>query len=578
MEVSMNLHNVRELLKKDSIYNIDMRVTFYARVSSESDEQLNSLDNQIGYYENFITKNAKWKFVDGYIDEGISGVSTKNRKSFHEMIDDGKNGKFDLIITKEISRFARNTVDSLFYTRELLSSGVGVLFQNDNINTFDEDSELRLSIMSSIAQDELRKLSSRIKFGHQQAIKNGVVLGNSKIFGYRKDHKRLVIDENEAKMVRELFELYSSDRYSMKNIEDIFWERGYRNTKGNKISHTTMSNMISNPKYKGYYAGNKVKNVDMFTKQRIFLPQDEWVMYKDDSGEIVPQIVSEDIWDAANKVLAKRSTDVKQRQGICNHANLLTGKLFCAHCNAPYYRKDSRRKGCNNSSWVCSKKIQNGKDSCPSIRIYEDEIKAVLYDCVAETKVDVNGILDEFISIYKNILDDSDVESEIKKIKASLDLEEKKKNKLLEYNVTGKINDQDYLSMNKTCDYRISELNQKLLDLQESRISESDITSYVSEVRKTLIKAQNDARVNIVDKEFIDSYIDKIYVSVDNDDVILDIRLISDTGNRSVKLLKGRTGQTSKKICPVQLMNITRCDRTKTHHKISINYQYYVSI
>ena len=159
------------------------------------------------------------------------------------MIDDAGADKFDLVITKEISRFARNTLDSIQFTRQLLPSGVGVFFQNDNINTFDEGSELRLSIMSSIAQDELRKLSSRVKFGHQQAIKQSVVLGNDRIFGYRKENKRLVVDEVQAAMVRELFELYAIDQHSMKQIETIFWDKGYRNLKGNKIAHSTMSNM-----------------------------------------------------------------------------------------------------------------------------------------------------------------------------------------------------------------------------------------------------------------------------------------------------------------------------------------------
>ena len=188
-------------------------------------------------------------------------------------------------------------MDSIQYTRDLLSYGVGVFFQNDNINTLDEDAELRLTIMSGIAQDELRKLSSRIRFGHQEAIKKNVVLGNSRIWGYRKDSKRLVIDEEEAVMVRELFELYATDQYSMKQIETLFWEKGYRNHNGNKISHSTMSNTISNPKYKGYYVGNKVKIVDMFTKKQKFLPPEEWVMFKDESGEIVPAIVSEEGWD-----------------------------------------------------------------------------------------------------------------------------------------------------------------------------------------------------------------------------------------------------------------------------------------
>ena len=171
----MDIHNIRMLLKTKSIYDIPLRVTFYARVSSESDEQLNSLGNQITYYEDLIKRNQRWTFVPGYIDEGISGISTKKRENFNRMIDDAGLNLFDLVITKEISRFARNTLDSIQFTRQLLSYGVGVFFQNDNINTFDEDSELRLSIMSSIAQDELRKLSSRVKFGHQQAIRDGVV-------------------------------------------------------------------------------------------------------------------------------------------------------------------------------------------------------------------------------------------------------------------------------------------------------------------------------------------------------------------------------------------------------------------
>ena len=306
----MDILSVREMMKTNSIYDIPMRVTYYARVSSEKDEQLNSLDNQVSYYEDFIQKNPNWEFVKGYVDAGLSGMSTKKRENFHNMINDAKDGLFDLIITKEITRFARNTLDSILFTRELLNYGVGVFFQNDNINTLDDDSELRLTIMSGIAQDELRRLSSRIKFGHQGAIKKNVVLGNGRIFGYRKDNRRLVIDEKEAEMVRELFTLYATDKYSMKNIEDIFWEKGYRNNNGKRICHSTMSNTISNPKYKGYYVGNKVKIIDMFTKKQKFLPPEEWVMFKDETGEIVPAIVSEELWEQANAVLRRRSKDV----------------------------------------------------------------------------------------------------------------------------------------------------------------------------------------------------------------------------------------------------------------------------
>ena len=186
----MDIFTIRQKLRATRPSDIALRVTFYARVSTDSDEQLNSLDNQISYYRDYITRNPAWTFIDGYIDEGLSGMTTRKRDNFQRMVQDAKDDKFDLILTKEITRFARNT---------------------------------RLTIMCGIAQDELRKLSSRVKFGHQQAIKNNVVLGNSRIFGYRKDSRRLVIDETEAPMVRELFELYATDHYSMKQIENRFW-------------------------------------------------------------------------------------------------------------------------------------------------------------------------------------------------------------------------------------------------------------------------------------------------------------------------------------------------------------------
>ena len=424
----MDVHSVRQLMRTKSIYEIPMRVTFYARVSSEKDEQLNSLDNQISYYRNFIKKNANWEFVEGYIDEGLSGMSTKKRENFHNMISDAKAGLFDLVITKEITRFARNTLDSIQYTRDLLSYGVGVFFQNDNINTLDEDSELRLTIMSGIAQDELRKLSSRIKFGHQEAIKKNVVLGNSRIFGYRKDNKRLVIDEKEAEMVRELFELYATDQYSMKQIEEIFWNKGYRNNNGKRICHSTMSNTISNPKYKGYYVGNKVKIIDMFTKKQKFLPPEEWVMFKDETGEIVPAIVSEDLWEKANAVLRRRSRDVKNRQNLCNHPNLLTGKMYCTHCGKLYYRKDSKdRKGNVLSRWICSGKINNGTDSCPSFTIYEEEIKEVLNEVFKDTADDARLIIEEYTNMYAEVLAKDTSSGELQKLKDRLDFLAKKK-------------------------------------------------------------------------------------------------------------------------------------------------------
>lgn len=546
----MNIHRIREQMKFKSIYEIPMRVTFYARVSSEKDEQLNSLDNQITYYTDLIKKNPHWDYVPGYIDEGISGISTQKRENFNQMIDDSRSDMFDFVITKEISRFARNTLDSIQFTRELLKNGVGVFFQNDNINTLDEDSELRLSIMSSIAQDELRKLSSRIKFGHQQAIKNHVVLGNSRIFGYDKKDKKLVINEEEAKMVRELFELYATDQYSMKQIEDIFWNRGYRNRNGNKIAHSTMANTISNPKYKGYYVGNKVKIVDMFTKKQHFLPPEEWVMFKDETGDIVPAIVSEELWEAANVVLERRSKDVKNRQNICNHANLLTGKLFCTHCGKAYYRRDSvDRQGNKNSKWVCSGKINNGADSCPSFAIYEEEIKPVLFDVFNETSPMAEDLVESYIEMYKTIDANGEMLKDIEKLKTQIEHEQKKKRKILDYNLNGDLDDKEYIQMNNECKAIIEELEKELFDLQEQQNSKEDFRKHIEEIRRVLTAAQKDAANGIISKEFVNKYIDKIFVTPEGDRLKLEIKIF--TGKMCEKYLsniRSRTGQMSKKM------------------------------
>ena len=546
----MNIHKIREEMRKKAIYDIPMRVTFYARVSSEKDEQLNSLDNQISYYTDYIKKNKNWEYVPGYIDEGLSGMSTAKRENFHNMINDAAAGKFDLIITKEITRFARNTLDSIQYTRKLLSGGVGVFFQNDNINTLDEDSELRLTIMSGIAQDELRKLSSRIKFGHQQAIKNNVVLGNSRIFGYDKKDKRLVINEDEAKMVRELFELYATDKYSMKQIENLFWDKGYRNRNGNKIAHSTMSNTISNPKYKGYYVGNKVKVVDMFTKKQHFLPPEEWVMFKDESGEIVPSIVSEELWEQANAVLARRSKDVKNRQNQCNHQNLLTGKLFCTHCGAAYYRRDSKnRDGSKNSKWVCSGKIKNGADSCPSFPIYEDEIKPLLFDVFRETAPVAEDLVESYIEMYRSLDSDEKTAKRIEELKKETELEYKKKSKLLEYNVNGDITDKDYIRMNKECDERIKKAEEELSECCNRQNSKAEFKAHIDTIRSVLREAEKEAANGIITPEFCSRYIDKIFVTPDEDSMRLEIKIFTgEACEKSLSRLKSRSGHIFKKM------------------------------
>lgn len=542
----MNIFEVQKLLAKGvRIQEIPMKVTFYARVSSEKDEQLNSLDNQISYYKDLIKNNPNWTYVEGYIDEGLSGKSTKKRDSFNRMISDGRKGLFDFIVTKEISRFARNTVDSLKYTRELLSCGVGVLFENNALNTFDQNSEFVLSLLSSVAQNELRVLSDRVKFGHAQAIAKGVVLGNSRIFGYDKMKKRLVINEKEATMVTEIFELYASGDYSLKQIEIILWNKGYRNRNGNKIAHNTLSSIISNPKYKGYYVGGKVKNLDLFSEKREFLPPEEWTMYKDESGEIVPPIVSEELWETANKVLAKRSADVKYRQGICNHPNLLTGKIVCKNCGSPYYRKDCKnRDGSKNSKWVCSGKINNGKNYCDSFAIYESEIKKILYETLRCTREDIGKIIEEYAQMLWDIMKDDSLETELERAETQRKKFYEKEEKLFSLYADGKCSETEYIRLKKGVSNEIESIEKTVEELKQQLVSDEGLRKSIDEIKSTLMEASKVSSEELITKKFVDKYIDKIFVTAkDGCCAKIEIKLV--TGETTEKYLfktKGARG------------------------------------
>lgn len=548
----MDIYAVRERIKKENInfMNLPLRVTFYARVSTEFNVQLNSLDNQIAYYTDFIKSNPNWKYVEGYVDEGLSGVSTAKRERFNEMIEDGKNGLFDLIVTKEVSRFARNTLDSIQFTRELLSSGVAVYFQSDNINTLDEDSELRLTLMSSMAQDESRKISNRVRFGHHQAIKNGTVLGTNNMFGYTKKDGKLTINEEEAAFIRELFEMYSTGRFSMKQMEKHFYEKGIRNRKGNKLSHSTMGNIIRNPKYKGYYVGNKVVITDLFTKKQKFLPEDEWVMYKDETSETVPAIVSEELWEKANEVLYMRSQDVITAQHKTVHQNLFTGKLICAHCGKPYYRKDAVGKGGEKmSKWVCSGKINNGADSCPSHAIYESEIKPVIEDIFRSGQQNIEELSACVLKLVSELLESDDNKNELLALSKEMETQHKMKAKLLKFNADGNMSDSEFFRMTAECDEEIAKLQAQMDTIKDNAKTEQEIKKELSNIRAILKAAEKHIDGEEIDKAFVDRYIKEIIVYPEEDVTRLEIRLNAGTSvEKILENTRSRTGHINKKM------------------------------
>ena len=274
-------------------------------------------------------------------------------------------------------------------------------------------------------------------------------------------------------------------------------------------------------------------------------------MFKDETGEIVPAIVSEELWDNANAVLKKRSEDVKGRQGICNHANLLTGKLYCTHCGAAYYRRESvDRQGNKNSKWVCSGKIKNGADSCPSFPIYEEELKPLLFQVFSETEADAEALVDEYIEMYKSLGNSEDTARQIEVLRQQIDLARKKKGKLLGYNASGQLSDRDFLSMNKDCDREIAEAERQIYDLEQQQLSKEDFRRQIDTIRRVLDEARRDAAQGLIRKEFVDKYIDKIFANPEEDGSLrLQIKVFTgETTDKFLTNLKSRTGHTFKKM------------------------------
>lgn len=505
---TMNIYYVREKLRNCSIYDIELNVAYYARVSTEKVEQQASIKHQEEHFEELIHSNNRWKFAGSYIDDGISGIHADKREEFQRMLRDAKLGKIDMIITKEISRFARNTLDSIQYTRELLSYGVCVWFQNDGINTIDDDSEFRLTIMAGVAQDEIRKLSSRVKFGHAQSIKNGVVLGH-RMYGYSNNQGKLELVPEEADMVRMIFQDYASG-ISTPRIEKKLWDMGYRSFKGGKINRDVIKNIIRNPKYKGYYCGGKVKVVDMFTKKQEFLPQSEWIMFKDD-GSRVPQIIDETTWEKANAYLRERGEAIKSRRTSFKNENIFTGKLFCANDGAPYWMKQHYIRGKEDVRWVCSYKIKNGAASCNSFGLAESELKEVIAELINKSSENIDSILEEYFEILQSSIKNiPDNKSEISRLEKQIEVLKQKREKILEYNLDGKIADDEFVSRNKEYVKQIKQTENRIRELQNTK-SPEPVDAQLKAIKEQLEKFKGITPQDI-NRQIVNELFEKITV------------------------------------------------------------------
>ncbi|SHH39920.1 recombinase family protein [Clostridium grantii] len=387
------------------------KMAAYCRVSTDQLEQLSSYEAQVNYYTNYINSSEEYEFAGIFADEGISGTNTKKREQFNKMIEDCNAGKIDMIITKSISRFARNTLDCLNFVRQLKELGVGIIFEKENINTLDAKGEVLLTILSSLAQDESRSISENSTWGIRRRFEQGKLhINHKKFLGYDKDEEcNLIINEKQAKIVRRIYKEYL-DGKGTNRIAKEFEAEGIPKWDGNTNWYEgSIRKMLSNEKYKGDALLQKTYTVDFLTKKRTKNNGEVPKYYVEESH---PAIIDKDMWEAVQLEMERRKA-FTERYGIskidyATVTNPFAGRVICGCCGSVLGRKvwNSTDEKFRKKVWVCSKKYAvKGKKGCES-KHTEDK---VLYQAFVNT---FNAMVENkefFMEKWKAVLNSENV-------------------------------------------------------------------------------------------------------------------------------------------------------------------------
>lgn len=363
------------------------KVAAYARVSMESERLRHSLQAQTSYYEDLIRSHPGWEFSGIYADEGISGTRTRKRAAFQQMIRDCEAGKIDLILTKSISRFARNTVDLLQVVRHLKAIGVEVCFEEQNLSTFTEAGELMLTILASFAEEEVRSISNNVKWSVRRAFSEGRPQTRFHILGYRWEGANLIPVAKEARIVRDIFDLYLDGR-SMREIIEVTRIRGYRTGSGLPYNRKRIYELLTRETYTGKLILQQTYVADPISKRRK-VNHGEMLQYRIENHH--PAIISQETFDAAAELRKERTGSFFFLHN--NHKpSIFTRKIRCSCCGSYYWRTTNRNPTGKTSYvyWMCSSKRKKNPTgtACPSKGLPDDRLRRALADLMALPEFD----------------------------------------------------------------------------------------------------------------------------------------------------------------------------------------------
>lgn len=448
-----------------------LQAAAYARVSTEHDDQMNSLASQKLYFTNFICSQPGMKLSEVYYDEGISGTQTNKRAGFNQMIEDALQGKIDLILTKEVSRFARNTVDTLYYTRKLKEAGVGVIFTIDNIDTRDTDGELRLTIMASLAQEESRKTSERVKWGQKRRMEQGVVFGRD-LLGYTVKDGVLSINEEEVPVVKAIFHKYTNESKGTHVIARELLEEGFHPKRIKQWSNTVILRALRNEKYVGDLCQKKTYTPDYLThKKKYNCGQEEKVYIKDHHEGIIDR----DLWDRTQEELRRRSPSEEQKS---RHSNRYwcSGKICCGECGCRFISRTRKRQAGTYRAWWCYQKSRHGgpkmldgqKVGCSNRSVNERALFACVKYCLDLLCNDKERIRKAVLTDIQTICSAPEETMDPAKVRQKMDAIEEKKRKSFDAMLDGMLSKEDLRKQTEWYDKELAHLQHLIVQSRKN--------------------------------------------------------------------------------------------------------------
>ena len=492
-----------------------IRVAAYCRVSTDMEDQLHSLSAQIKYFTEYISNHEDYELTEVYFDEGITGTSTRKRDGFNRMIADCEDGKIDLILTKEVSRFARNTVDTLNYTRRLSELKIGVIFMNDGIDTRDKDGELRLTIMSSIAQEESRKISERVKWGMRRRMENGVVLGCGRIYGYKVIDGKLEVVPDEAEIVKEIFRAYLYDGKGSNAIAHELSERGIPTLKNKVWSPQHVLKILKNEKYVGDLTQWKVYTPNVLAERAKINHGDNPEAPLITIRNHHEGIISREIWEATQAEMLRRSQ--KSREGRKHSRTYwFSGKLVCGKCGYSYIVSGSttnpyRQLGCRNRQiyGVELKNAPNGDPiGCDNHTVDERILAKAMSVLLANIQVLREELESEMLKEIQSIqnarreIDTNSLQAEIENLNG-------KKRGAIDLMLEGLISKDDLKQQTEFYDGEITRLNKEIAENKNISLLNK---KQMDGIKSALERIKNVADCDVNNTEIYGEMLDKIIV------------------------------------------------------------------